>query len=289
MPAPTIQILDAQQFGLPRTGAIYLVRGTHLALIESGTAVSAERTLHTLRTSHGNAATPAFIFLTHIHLDHAGGAGHLARAFPDAKIVVHERGARHLANPNQLIASVRNAAPDLFPHYGEPLPIPEQQLLPVTGGEVFDLGQAIQLEVIATPGHAPHHVCYYERTSRTLFTGDAAGNWDNPADVPLTPPPRFDLTRGLQTLATLKRLAPAHLAFTHFGMTDAALSHLDNYERRLIEWFDEIRTLQVSLESEDIVTQILERSRFDGLKEAERSVVAMCVRGAILSIESGSA
>ena len=289
MSAPTIDVLDAQQFGLPRTGAIYLIHGSQLALIESGTATAAERTLQQLRASGGTAVSPAFIFLTHIHLDHAGGAGHLARAFPDAKIVVHERGARHLANPSQLIEGVRCAAPDLFPRYGEPLPIPEQQLLPVTGGEVFDLGHEIQLEVIATPGHASHHVCYYERTSRTLFTGDAAGNWNNPADVPLTPPPRFDLARGLQTLATLKRLAPTYLAFTHFGMTDDALSHLNDYERRLIEWFDDIRTLRTSLASDDIVKQILNRPRYAGLKEAERSVVAMCVRGAILSIEAGSA
>ena len=101
MSAPTIDVLDAQQFGLPRTGAIYLIHGSQLALIESGTATAAERTLQQLRASGGTAVSPAFIFLTHIHLDHAGGAGHLARAFPNAKIVVHERGARHLANPSQ--------------------------------------------------------------------------------------------------------------------------------------------------------------------------------------------
>ena len=124
MPDPILQILDAQQFGLPKIGAIYLIHGAHLALIESGTATSAETTLQQLRASGGTAVSPSFIFLTHIHLDHAGGAGHLAQAFPNAKIVVHERGARHLANPSHLIEGVRNAAPDLFPHYGEPLAIP---------------------------------------------------------------------------------------------------------------------------------------------------------------------
>ena len=203
MPASFIEIIDTQQFGLPRTGAIYLVRGASLALVESGTAISAGRTLTKLEEL---AVAPRFILLTHIHLDHAGGAGYLARQFPQVKIVAHERAIRHLIDPRQLVNGVRLAAPDLYHHYGEPLPIPEHQLVFVTGGEVFDLGSDVQIEVIAAPGHAPHHICFYERTSRTLFTGDAAGNWSNPVDVPLTVPPRFDLVRGLVLTSDNNRL-----------------------------------------------------------------------------------
>lgn len=287
MPVSFIETIDSKQFDLPRSGAVYLIRGAHPVLIESGTAASAERTLATLNKLEG--LSPRFIFLTHIHLDHAGGAGHLARAFPKTKIVVHERGARHLTDPRQLLASVRLAAPDLFRQYGAPLPIPEHQLVTVTGGEVFDLGNNVQLEVIAAPGHAPHHVCFYETASRTLFTGDAVGNWNNPVDVPLTVPPRFDLNRGLETLQTLQLLAPEYLAFTHFGITDDALSHLRQYKRQLVEWFDEIRGLAASLEPADIASQILDRPRYKGLPEIERALVAMCVYGATLSLQAGSA
>ena len=286
MLAPTIDIIDAHQFGVPKSGAIYLIRGTSVALVESGTAVSAERTLAILKTL---AVTPELIFLTHIHLDHAGGAGHLARAFPKAKVVVHKRGLRHLADPSRLIEGVRSASPALFPHYGEPLPIPEHQLLPVTGGEVFDLGQGVGMEAIATPGHAPHHVCYYERLSRTVFTGDAVGHWNNPVDIPLTVPPRFDLSRSLESLQVLANLAPTHLAFTHFGIADDAVSHLTEYGEQLIRWFEEIRKLQTSLESADIVKHILDRPCYRDLVEVEQSALAMCIRGAILSLETGVA
>ena len=291
MLAPPIDIIDAHQFGLPRTGAIYLIRGTSMALVESGTAVSAERTLAKLKELAQltqSAVTPEFIFLTHIHLDHAGGAGHLAQAFPEAKIVVHERAVRHLIDPSRLVEAVRIASPNLFHQYGEPLPIPEHQLVPVRGGEIFDLGSNIQMEAVASPGHAPHHVCYYEHASRTLFTGDAAGNWSNPVDVPLTPPPRFDLARGLETLHTLQLLKPDYLAFTHFGVCDEALSHLERYESQLIAWFDDIRTLKESLGPADIVKKILERPCYSNLREAEQSIVEMCVRGAVLSLEAGS-
>jgi len=292
MLAPTIDIIDAHQFGSPRTGAIYVVRGKDLALVESGTAVSAERTLAKLKELaqlKTSAATPTYIFLTHIHLDHAGGAGRLSQAFPKAKIVVHERAVRHLIDPSRLVEAVRIASPNLFHQYGEPLPIPEHQLVPVSGGEIFDLGSDIQVETVASPGHAPHHICYYERANRTLFTGDAAGNWSNPVDVPLTPPPRFDLARGLETLRTLQLLKPDYLAFTHFGLCDEAASHLARYESQLIAWFDDIRQLMESLGPADIIKKILERPCYCNLQEAEQSIVEMCVRGAILSLESGSA
>ena len=284
MTIPSIEIIDTLQFGLPQSGAVYLIKGERLALIESGTAATVERTLAQL-----GDLSPSFIFLTHIHLDHAGGAGHLARTFPKAKIVVHERGIRHLVDPRQLLEGVRMAAPDLFHQYGEPLPISEHQLVAVTGGEVFDLGQDVRLEVVAAPGHARHHVCFYEQASRTLFTGDAAGNWNNPVDTPLTVPPRFDLARGLETLQSLKNLAPEHLAFTHFGITNDALSHLEHYEKQLVEWFEEIRELAASLEPADIVKRILDRPRYAQLPDTKRSMIAMCVRGAILSLQAGSA
>ncbi len=284
MISPFIEVIDAQQFGLPRTGAVYLIRGSGSILIESGTAAS----VATIRDSLGNLS-PEYIFLTHVHLDHAGGAGHLAGAYPQAKIVVHERGCRHLVDPTRLIEGVRSASPDLFPKYGEPIAVSEHQLLPVTGGEIFDLGKNVQLEVIAAPGHAPHHICLFERNSRTLFTGDAVGNWDNPVDVPLTVPPRFDLDQGLETLQTLKRLRPSQLAFTHFGIANHALAQLDRYKGELIDWFEDLRRLSRRLLPAEIIDQILSQPKYASLPRIKRDMVAMCIRGALLSLETGSA
>ena len=287
MSAQRIEVIDTLQFGSPRAGAAYLIRGSSPILIESGTAASAETICDAFRKS--GEISPEYIFLTHIHLDHAGGAGHLARAYTEAKIVVHERACRHLVDPSRLIDGVRSASPDLFPYYGEPLAIPEHRLLSVAGGEVFDLGSDVRLEVIASPGHAYHHVCFLEHGTRTLFTGDAVGHWNEPVEVPLTVPPRFDLAQSLSTLRTLRQLRPEHLAFTHFGIADDALALIDRYERQLIDWFEDLRELSESMLPAEIVEQVLDRAEYASLPKIDRDMVAMCVRGAILSLEAGLA
>ncbi len=290
MPTSHIQTLDTQQFGTLKRGAVYWICGHLPALIESGTASAADIVLQTLRqASSGGASALRYIFLAHIHLDHAGGAGHLARAFPDAKIVVHERGIRHLVDPRQLIDGGRAATAELFSLYGDPLPIPQEQLIAVTGGEVFELGPDIELQVVASPGHAPHHVCYFERASRTLFAGDAVGNWNNPVDVPLTVPPRFDLAAALQTLQTLRDLLPKQLAFTHFGISQDPIAKIHQYETQLVQWFDHIRHLAQSLEPPDIIDRIVDQPQYATYSRTERQLIEMCVRGALLSLEAGTA
>ena len=281
---PEIRTIDTLQFGLRRAGAAYTVQGDRMAIVESGTASAATAIQASL-----DGETPHFILLTHIHLDHAGGAGHLARAFPEALVVVHERGSRHLEDPSRLIAGVRSASPRLFELYGEPLPIPSSQLLSVRGGEILDLGSGVALEVVASPGHAPHHVCFFEHNTRTLFTGDAVGNWSNPVDIPLTVPPRFDLELGLQSLANLRALHPNRLAFTHFGIADQALMHLDRYECELIEWFKRIQSLSLTMGPDELMNHILKDKKYASLTETERDMVTMCIHGAILSLKSGSA
>ena len=279
-----VEVIDTEQFGLPRAGAVFAIRGSRPVLIEAGTPRTATRLLNTI-----GDLSPEYVFVTHIHLDHAGGAGQLAQEFPRTKIVVHERGYRHLADPGRLIDGVRSASPDLFPLYGEPLPVPEHQLLSVIGGEMFDLGQDVRLEVLATPGHAPHHICLFEHNSRTLYAGDAVGNWNNPVDVPLTVPPRFDLAKALATLEALKRLRPERLAFTHFGIANHALVQLDRYEERLLDWFETLRELSRSKPPAEVVKQVLSQPKYASLLETQRSMVAMSVHGALLSLEAGTA
>jgi len=290
MPTSPIQTIDAHQFGSSQRGAVYVVRDEHAAFIESGTAASANIVLRRLHdVCADRACSPRYIFLTHIHLDHAGGAGHLVRAFPEAKVVVHERGVRHLVDPRQLIEGVRLATGRLFPLYGSPLPIPQERLIAVTGGEVFELGANIRLEVVASPGHAPHHVCYYERATRTLFAGDAVGNWHNPVDIPLTVPPRFDLTAAKKTLRTLSGLSPENLAFTHFGISPQAIARIQQYETQLVEWFGRIRHLTQTYGSAHVMDQILSQPQYAAYSQIDRQAMEMCVRGAMLSLEAGTA
>jgi glyoxylase-like metal-dependent hydrolase (beta-lactamase superfamily II) len=276
---PWLQQIDTHQYGQPRTGAVYLLRGERSALIESGTPRSAARLrarLRRVRLSH--------VFVSHAHLDHAGGAGFLAADHLGATVVVHPRAVPHLTDPGRLLDGTREASPGLFPLYGEPIPVPADRIQPVRDGDRFDLGRGLVVEAIHSPGHAPHHVSFFERSSKTLFCGDAAGNHDRPVDVPLTVPPRCDLERSLASLDRFRRLQPRVLAFTHFGSATDAIAILDRYELELVSWFQRIDEMRCGKPGEEIVADILNEPRHASLSAPDRLLVEMCVRGAILSL-----
>jgi len=276
-----IRCLDAQQFGVPSRGAAYVVgEGPH-GLVEAGTPLAAEKLLDAL-----DGLDVRFVFVTHIHLDHAGGAGAIAQAHPEAIVVVHPRGVRHLADPSRLIEGVRAASPDLYPLYGDPLPVAPDRLHEVEDGEEFHVGGGC-IRAIHAPGHAPHHVCFFESTTQTLFTGDAAGNQGIPVDVPLTVPPRFDIEQSIRTLRRLRELAPKQLAYTHFGIaTDNALNRLSDYERQIGDWFERIRDQMRAHSLREIESEILSAPAYASLDPIDRDALAMCIRGAVLSVQA---
>ncbi len=279
-----LETIDMHQFDRRGAGAAYLLRGERTALVETGTAASSDRLATRLRGKR-----LAYLFVTHVHLDHAGGAGTLVAEHPEAVVIVHHRGAPHLADPSRLIAGARGASPDLFPLYGEPRPVPERQIVPAADGDTFDLGGGIVVDVVETPGHAPHHLCFFERSERILFCGDAVGNHGTPVDTPLTVPPRFDLAGGLDTLSRLMALRPRVLAFTHFGTTTDAAAILAGYSNRLVAWFDRIEKLSRGRSPDEVVAAVLADRKYVSLCNQDRMLVEMCVRGALLSAPAAAA
>ena len=279
---PSIRCIDTKQYGLARRGAAYLIVGKRSGLVETGTPRAAPLLIEALQ-----GLDLAYIFVTHVHLDHAGSAGALAAANPSSTIVAHPRALKHLADPRRLIEGVRQASPDLFPLYGAPTPASERQLQATEDAQVVDLGRGVLVEVVHAPGHAPHHACFFEHASRTLFVGDAAGYHGVPMDVPMTVPPRFDLDAASATLKRLRALRPSALAFTHFGLTtNHPQEILDRYERQLEPWFDRIRDLQRGRSSDEVISEILTAPKYAGLAAPDRFSIEMCVRGALLSITS---
>ena len=163
---------------------------------------------------------PEALLLTHIHFDHAGAAGALVRRWPDLDVYVHERGARHLANPEKLVASAARlygGEEGLRETWGEVVPVPEERLRILEGGE-----RARGFAVEYTPGHASHHVSYLHEASGTAFVGDMAGVRIPPYDLTLapTPPPDIDVEAWERSLDTIAGWKPSTLALTHFGMAD---------------------------------------------------------------------
>lgn len=275
-----IHCIDTNQYGLAKRGAAYVIEAARVCLVETGTPKALPQLKAALEQRE-----PAYVFVTHVHLDHAGAAGGLAAAFPSSTIVAHPRAIRHLADPSRLVEGVRAASPDLFPLYGEPVPIPEDRLYPAADGERFVLGGEMIVEALHTPGHAPHHLCFFERSTRTLFTGDAVGNHRVPVDVPLTVPPRFDPSAALETLDRLSELGAERLAFTHFGLADDPPARLlAGYADEIRAWFERIRALASKRSPEEVVAEILADSRYSGIEQADRFSIEMCVRGALLSI-----
>ena len=170
------------------------------------------------------------LLLSHIHLDHAGAAGTLVREHPGLQVWVSEVGAPHLLDPSRLERSARRLYGDAFDElWGELAPVPEENL------HVVD-ERAVGLEVFASPGHASHHVCYFDGT--TLYAGDAAGVRILPSRsvLPPTPPPDLDVEAWYRTLEQIERRAPERLALIHFGFADDVGRHLAELRTRLDTW-----------------------------------------------------
>jgi glyoxylase-like metal-dependent hydrolase (beta-lactamase superfamily II) len=182
-----------------------------------------------------------WLVLTHIHLDHAGGIGDLAQAFPAATVVVHERGARHLADPSRLVDSAaRVYGPLLDNLYGRMLAVPQDRLVAAGDGHRVDLGQGRRLVLVDSPGHAKHHHAVLHEPTGTLLVGDAVGVRlpDMPVLRPAVPPPDFDLEQAVGSLHRFAALRPERLVLTHYGPVADPLGTLAEAEETLHGWVD---------------------------------------------------
>jgi len=192
-----------------------------------------ESSLETLVDALGGEP-PRALLLTHIHLDHAGATGAIVRRWPHVEVHVHERGARHLADPSKLLASAARLYGDRMQElWGEIVPVPQENLRPLAGGETVD-----GFRVAYTPGHASHHVSYLHEDSGRAFAGDVAGVQIRPGGIvlPPTPPPDIDLEAWNESLSLLAQWKPESLAITHFGAVERPFEHLAVMRDRLAAW-----------------------------------------------------
>jgi glyoxylase-like metal-dependent hydrolase (beta-lactamase superfamily II) len=231
--------IDLNWTARPRSIAALLMQseGTSL-LIDPGPASTLETLRAGLRDRGQDFQSLHALLLTHIHLDHAGATGALVRENPNLKVYVHELGLAHMVDPTRLLASAgRLYGGDLQMLYGECRPVPESNLKPLQGGERIRIGQA-ELEVFYTPGHASHHVTYWDRASRTAFVGDTAGIrvQGDAFLLPAAPPPDIDVEIWHQSLDTIASLGLERIFLTHFGFIEDPVEHIRVYKARLAEW-----------------------------------------------------
>jgi glyoxylase-like metal-dependent hydrolase (beta-lactamase superfamily II) len=231
--------IDTLLGGWERVTAGYLIEGPAPVLIETGSQSSVPVLLAALGEVGVGPDDLAGIAVTHIHLDHAGGVGDVARAFPSATVYVHEKGARHLADPSRLIDSAaRVYGPLLDSLYGRMDPTDAARLHVVADGEEISVGPTRTLVAVDSPGHAKHHVGFHDSESGVLFAGDAIGVKLPDAGVlrPATPPPDFDLDLALNSLRKFAARRPSALALAHYGLLESPEELLAEADDTLRQW-----------------------------------------------------
>ena len=240
-----LAVVDLEFQGHPALIAVYVVKTLDgVALIDVGpgsTLPALRRGLEHLDVSFDDVR---HVLVTHIHLDHAGASGAILELLPDARIYVHERGLRHMLNPERLISSARKVYGALMePLWGEFKPTPEERTISIADGDQLQLGD-VTLDVYYTPGHASHHVSFHDSDRNVLFAGDVAGVRVPPSNLvwPPTPPPDIDIEAWNASTRLIRELDPEQILIAHFGSYADTWEQLDKLDRRLDEWVGMVET-----------------------------------------------
>jgi glyoxylase-like metal-dependent hydrolase (beta-lactamase superfamily II) len=231
--------LDTLLGGWQRVTAGYLIEGPEPVLVETGSQSSVPALLAALAEEGVGATDLAGVAVTHIHLDHAGGVGDVARAFPNATVYVHEKGARHLVDPSRLVNSASQVYGELLDSlYGRLDPTPAERIHVLEDGEEVRIGPTRSLTTVDSPGHAKHHLALHDSESGILFAGDAVGVRlpDSGVLRPSTPPPDFDLELAITSLHRFAERQPVGVALAHYGLVPSPLDTLAEAEDTLRKW-----------------------------------------------------
>jgi glyoxylase-like metal-dependent hydrolase (beta-lactamase superfamily II) len=245
-----VRLIDVRHLGRERVIGCWEIDGV---LIDPGPTSSMENLIAAL-----DGQEPRALLLTHIHLDHAGASGSLVRRWPELPVYVHERGARHLADPSKLLASAERLYGDEMERlWGEVAPVPQENLRPLSGGE-----EVLGFRVAYTPGHASHHVSYLHPPSGRAFVGDTAAVRIPPSDfvMPPTPPPDIDIELWEESIDRILDWEPDSLGLTHFDAVERPAEHLELVRERLREQAELARELPAEDFERRIREQVAERA-----------------------------
>jgi glyoxylase-like metal-dependent hydrolase (beta-lactamase superfamily II) len=270
---PGVIQIDTLLGGWTSVTAGYLIDGPEPVLVETGSQSSIDSLLAALDGLNVSPNDLAGIAVTHIHLDHAGGVGDVARAFPNATVYVHEKGARHLVDPSRLVASAAMVYGDLLDTlYGRLDPTPAERVHVLADGEEIRIGPTRTLTTIDSPGHAKHHLALHDSESGLLFAGDAVGVRLPDAGVlrPATPPPDFDLEQAITSLHRFAERRPTGVALAHFGLVPDPMDTLIEAEEILRAWAEVAEAAW--RDGRDIAEALAARfgHELDGVDEAHR-------------------
>jgi len=259
-----IYLVDLKPLDIENFIASYILTSGKTMIVETGPTVSVENLLRGLEEIGIKEADVDYVAVSHIHIDHAGGAGKLLEQLPNARLLVHPKGAPHLAKPEKLWRQTKQVLGEIAEMYGEIHPVPEKRIIKARDGMIVELGEGFSLKVLETLGHASHHLSFYEESSKGIFTGDAAGIYLKKPDavIPTAPPP-FNLKMTLASLDRLIKLTPKKLYYTHFGARNNAVERLKAYAAQLKLWAQVV--LQGTKKGDDLA------AIYEGILESDAS------------------
>ncbi|HVH72303.1 MAG TPA: MBL fold metallo-hydrolase [Candidatus Dormibacteraeota bacterium] len=283
-----ITTLDDHWTGRPRLIATALVESDgHHAIVDPGPGSTLDTLRKELRTHGLSASNLDAILLTHIHLDHAGATGAMVRENPRLTVYVHKLGAPHMIDPSKLLKSAARLWPnDLQQLFGEALPVPEENLHILEGGETIALGSR-KIEVAYTPGHASHHVSYFENREGVAFVGDTTGiRMEGHFFVmPATPPPDIDLEIWDSSFQSILERKPKRLFLTHFGFSENPPAHIAQLRDRLHRWMETTeRALQTAKDDDAAMESFMATVRAEIAEHLPADEVEHYVRTAGLNL-----
>jgi len=232
-----LYLIDLETGGYKSLIGSYVIKTAKKAvLIETGPTNSIPNLLCGLAELKINPEDIDTIAITHIHLDHGGGAGTLLKHLPNAKILVHPRGIPHIVNPEKLWSSSQSVLGFVSEIFGKPEPVPQDRVIPMTEGTI-NFGDNGKLTIFETLGHASHSLSFHESFNNGIFLGDAAGTYFQEFNLvsPTTPPP-FYLDASIASLNKLIDFRPSVLYYSHFGKADDAVRRLRGYKAQLLMW-----------------------------------------------------
>ncbi|MBI4340255.1 MAG: MBL fold metallo-hydrolase [Chloroflexi bacterium] len=235
---PALSMIDPGGVVLGLEGFLcsYVLQAEKTALLDIGPACALPATLEGLKRLGIHPQAVDYLLISHIHLDHGGAAGAALRILPNAVALVHPAGAAHLEKPFKLWEGSRRTLGALAEAYGQPEPAPPGRVIAAQDGQVIDLG-GLELEVLFTPGHAPHHFSLWDGRHRLFLAGELAGVRAHGIRRPAVPPPLY-LEQQLASLDRSIALRPAVLCYGHYGWEAAAERRLRAHQRQLLLWRD---------------------------------------------------
>jgi len=230
-------LIDLQTGGFKNLIASYVLKGKQTAIVETGPTSSIPNLLAGLKELGVKHEEVAYVVITHVHIDHGGGAGTLLKSLPNAQVIVHSKGAAHLVDPSKLWIASQETLGFVAQMFGKPEPVPKNRTIVAPDGLTVDLGAGLRLRAIEAPGHASHNLSYHDLLNNGVFPGDAAGAYLPEFDVvfPTTPPP-FRPDIALASLEKLIQQNPDLLYYSHFGKATDAIKRLHNYQTQIKTW-----------------------------------------------------